>query len=181
MGIDHATRRAVFLDRDGVINRAVIRNGKPYAPSSIDEMELLPGVAAALCRLHDAGFHLVVVTNQPEIARGTITRAAVDGMHAHLAALLPIDDFRVCPHDDTDHCPFRKPKTGMMDDAVREDGLSVRDSYLVGDRWRDIEAGRRAGCTTIFIDYGYDEPRPDAPDAVVKSLPEAANWILERT
>jgi D-glycero-D-manno-heptose 1,7-bisphosphate phosphatase len=180
MGIDRDVRRAVFLDRDGVINRALVRDGKPYPPSSEPELEVLPGVADALVRLRDAGFRLVVVTNQPDVARGTQQREVIDRMHARLAALLPIDEFRVCDHDDGDRCRCRKPSPGMLEDAARDGALSLADSFMVGDRWRDVEAGQRAGCATIFIDRGYHERRPDRPDAIVASLSEAADWILKR-
>jgi D-glycero-D-manno-heptose 1,7-bisphosphate phosphatase len=175
-----APRRAVFLDRDGVINRAVVRDGKPYPPGRIEDLEILPGVAAALSRLHDAGFRLIVVTNQPDVARGTQRREVIDAMHASLAAALPLDDFRVCDHDDSDGCACRKPKPGLLEDAAREAGVSLSDSFMVGDRWRDVEAGQRAGCTTVFIDRQYTERRPDRPDATVASLTEAADWILLR-
>ena len=178
MGIDSKQRGAVFLDRDGVINRAVVRNGRPFPPDGIGDLEILPGVPEALARLRDAGFRLVVVTNQPDVARGTQRREVIDGMHAALAAALPLDEFRVCPHDDADHCACRKPKPGMLEEAAREAGVSLTASFMVGDRWRDVEAGQRAGCKAIFIDRGYDERRPDRPDAVVRSLPEAADWIL---
>jgi D-glycero-D-manno-heptose 1,7-bisphosphate phosphatase len=181
MGIAVEPRRAVFLDRDGVINRVVRRGGRPYPPSSLAAMELLPGVPEALARLRSAGFRLVVVTNQPDVARGTQQRAVIDAMHGHLATLLPIDEFRVCDHDDADGCSCRKPKAGMLEDAAREGGLSLVSSFMVGDRWRDVEAGRRAGCTTVFIDCGYRERPPDRPDATVRSLPEAADWILRRS
>jgi D-glycero-D-manno-heptose 1,7-bisphosphate phosphatase len=177
MGI---TRAAVFLDRDGVINRPAIRGGRPYPPADEAALEVLPGVAESLTRLRAAGFRLIVVTNQPDVARGTQTRDVVDRMHARLASLLPLDDIRVCPHDDDDRCECRKPLPGLLEAAAREHGLSLGDSFMVGDRWRDIEAGSRAGCTTVFIDWGYDEPRPEHPDAVVRSLPEAADWILAR-
>lgn len=180
MGIDGTVRRAVFLDRDGVINRAVVRDGKPFAPRSVGELEVLPGVANALRRLRDAGFRLVVVTNQPDVARGRLSRAALDEMHAHLREALAIDEFRVCPHDDADGCECRKPKAGLILAASDAAGISRPESYVVGDRWRDIEAGKRAGCATILVDYGYDERRPDRPDAVVTSLAEAADWILSR-
>lgn len=180
MGIDRP-RRAVFLDRDGVINRPVIRDGRPYPPADEAALEILPGVAESLARLHDAGFRLVVVTNQPDVARGAQRREVVDRMHARLVALLPLDEVRVCVHDDADACACRKPAPGLLEEAARDGDLSLRDSFMVGDRWRDIEAGRRAGCTTIFIDWGYDERRPEQPDAVVGSLPEAAEWILRRT
>ncbi len=152
MRLDHVVRRAVFLDRDGVITRAVVRDGKP-CPAAEEGLELLPDVPAALVELHDAGFRLVVVTNQPDVARGTLRREVVDRMHARLRSLLPIDDIRTCDHDDEDECECRKPKAGMLEAAAQDAGLSLHDSFMVGDRWRDVEAGRRAGCTTIFIDY----------------------------
>jgi D-glycero-D-manno-heptose 1,7-bisphosphate phosphatase len=180
MGIDRVVRRAVFLDRDGVINRAVVRDGRPFPPATEDALEVLPGVAEALARLSGAGFRLIVVTNQPDVARGTQRRDVIDRMHARLGSELPIDDFRICDHDDADGCACRKPKAGLLEAAARDAGLSLDQSFMVGDRWRDVEAGRRAGCTTIFIDRGYDECRPDHPDAVVESLGEAADWILSR-
>jgi D-glycero-D-manno-heptose 1,7-bisphosphate phosphatase len=173
--------RAVFLDRDGVINRAIVRDGKPYAPASEDALEVLPDVPDALARLRAAGFRLIVVTNQPDIARGTQRREVVDRMHAKLMAELPIDDVRVCPHDDRDGCDCRKPKPGLLDSAAHDKSLSLGDSFMVGDRWRDVEAGRRAGCTTIFVDRDYAEPRPEGAAVVVHSLGEATDWILSRT
>jgi len=180
MGIDRDVRRAVFLDRDGVINRAIVREGRPYPPATAAELEILPGVEDALVRLRAAGFRLVVVTNQPDVARGTQRREEIDAMHVRLADALPIDEFRVCDHDDPDGCDCRKPKPGLIEGAAREGAISLADSYMVGDRWRDIEAGQRAGCATIFIDRGYHERRPENADAVVGSLPEAADWILTR-
>lgn len=168
----------MFLDRDGVINRAIVRDGKPYPPHHIDDLEVLPGVPEALARLRLAGFYLVVVTNQPDVARGTQRRDVIDAMHASLAAALPIDEFRVCDHDDGDDCVCRKPKPGMLETAAREADLHLSDSFMVGDRWRDVEAGRRAGCRTVFIDREYAETRPDRPDVTVGSLPEAVDWIL---
>ena len=178
MGNDPVKRRAVFLDRDGVLNRAVVRAGKPYPPACVDELEILPGAAGALARLKAAGYALVVVTNQPDIARGTTTRAAVDAIHARMASMLPIDEFRVCPHDDRDACACRKPRPGLLVDPPTND---VAASVMVGDRWRDIEAGRAAGCgATILIDHDYYETIPNEPDVRVASLSEAAAWILER-
>jgi D-glycero-D-manno-heptose 1,7-bisphosphate phosphatase len=177
-------RRAVFLDRDGVINRAVVRAGKPYPPASLGELELLPGVPAAMHRLREAGFRLIVVTNQPDVARGTTERAAVEAIHRGLQLggagrpPLPIDRFEVCYHDDADLCGCRKPEPGMLLNAARDEGIDLAASYMVGDRWRDIEAGRRAGCVALFIDYGYDEAEGRAPDARFPSLAEAADWIL---
>jgi len=168
--------RAVFLDRDGVLNRAFVRGGKPYPPASLAELEIVPDAAPALARLKAAGYVLVVVTNQPDIARGTTTRAAVDEIHTRMAAMLPIDEFRVCPHDDRDACACRKPRPGLLLDPPTTD---VAASVMVGDRWRDIEAGRAAGCrATILVDCDYDEEIRSEPDARVTSLSEAAEWIL---
>ena len=169
-------RPAVFLDRDGVINRAVVRDGRPYPPQGLDDLEVLPGVGEALARLKAAGFALVVVTNQPDVARGRQTEQAVQAMHDRLAALLPIDEFRVCWHDDDDRCECRKPKPGLI---TRPPAYDLSRSVLVGDRWRDIEAGRRAGClASILIDYGYYERHQVDPDVRLHSLQEAADWIL---
>ena len=179
MGIDHTiSHRAVFLDRDGVINRAVVRGGKPFPPAGLGELEILPDVREALDQLKAAGFVLVVVSNQPDVARGTTARETVEAINAKLAESLPLDDFRMCYHDDADGCDCRKPRPGLLLTAARDHGVNLGASFMVGDRWRDIEAGRRAGCKTLFIDYGYDEPQPEACDYRVKSLVEAAQIIL---
>jgi len=169
---------AVFLDRDGVINAAVVRGGVPYPPASAAELEILPGVAGALAELRRAGYALVVVTNQPDVARGTQTRAAVDAIHARLAAELPLDAIRACFHDDADRCACRKPAPGLLIDAARELDLDLAACVMVGDRWRDIEAGRAAGCRTVFINHHYAERRPAEFDVELGSLVEAAGWIL---
>lgn len=182
MGIhDSVNRRAVFLDRDGVINRAIVRNGKPYPPSGLEELEILPGVGAALVRLKAAGFVLVVVSNQPDVARGTTARDTVEIINAKLAESLPVDDFRMCFHDSGDGCVCRKPNPGMLLAAARDHGIDLASSFMIGDRWRDIEAGQRAGCKTFFVDYGYDEQQPEACDFRVKSLGDAAEIILSFT
>ncbi len=180
MGIHSRRCRAVFLDRDGVINRAVVRDGRPYPPASVDTLELLPGVAEAMTLLHRAGYRLVVVTNQPDLARGTQDRSVVDAMHARIAAALPVDEFRVCAHDEDDQCDCRKPRPGLLRRAAESAGIDLAASFMVGDRWRDIEAGRAAGCRTLFVDCDYSERRPDAPDVTVRSLAEAADWILRQ-
>jgi D-glycero-D-manno-heptose 1,7-bisphosphate phosphatase len=177
MGIDALTP-AVFLDRDGVINRAPVRDGVPISPASVDELELLPGVPEALDRLKAAGYALVVTTNQPDIARGRVTRETLDAIHARLRAMLPLDEIRVCPHDDADRCACRKPRPGLL---LQPPAYAVNRSFMVGDRWRDIDAGRAAGChATILVDHGYGEPLAHEPDVRVASLLEAAEWILKR-
>ena len=172
-------RRAVFLDRDGVINRAIVRDGKPYAAMSAEELEILPGVPEALQRLRDAGYLNIVVTNQPDVGAGKLERAVVEAMHARLRKELAIDEVKVCYHVEADGCDCRKPKPGMILEAARQHGVDLGESFLVGDRWRDVAAGQRAGCKSFFIDYRYTEKVPDKPYVAVNSLPQAATIILQ--
>ena len=173
--------KAVFLDRDGVLNRSIVRDGTPYPPAGLDELAIYPDAAEALRRLQQAGYLLIVVTNQPDIARGTQTRAAVDLIDSALAAALPIDEFLVCAHDNAANCLCRKPKPGMVLDAAARHAVDLRQSFLIGDRWRDIDCGASAGVRTVLIDRGYRERAPEhAPDFVAESLAAAADWILGR-
>jgi len=171
-------RRAVFLDRDGVVNRAVVREGKPYPPPSLSDLRLLPGVREACRLLREAGFALILVTNQPDIARGKANAGEVGEIHARLQRFLQLDDVRVCPHDDQSNCACRKPEPGLLLEAARQANIDLKSSFMIGDRWRDVEAGHRAGCQSIFVDYGYRERQPEGPFLRVRSLREAANWIL---
>ena len=174
-------KRAVFLDRDGVLTRALVRDGQAYAPVTAAEMEIDADAPAALARLKAAGFLLVMVTNQPDVARGIIRREDVESMHATLRAALPLDECMVCYHDDGDGCDCRKPRPGMLLLAAATHGIDLRQSYMIGDRWRDVDAGAAAGCGTVWIDQGYRERAPEhAPDARVDSLRAAAEWVIVR-
>lgn len=170
-------RNAVFLDRDGVINRAIVRNGKPFPPAKIDDFELLPGVEKTMLALRRAGYLVIVVTNQPDVATGVQQLHVVEAMHNTLRASGLCDDVKVCYHTDADHCDCRKPLPGMLLEAARDWQIDLSKSFMVGDRWRDVVAGKAAGCYTYFIDYRYAE-RSDNPDAVVSSLEEAGVQIL---
>jgi D-glycero-D-manno-heptose 1,7-bisphosphate phosphatase len=172
------SRRAVFLDRDGVINRAVIRNGRPRPPASLQDLAILPRVSEALDALKARGYALVVVTNQPDVARGASSKNTVDLIHARLKAELCLDAILTCFHDSTDDCECRKPKPGLLFRAARDFGIDLASSFMVGDRWRDMEAGARAGCRTFFIDEGYKERQPATCDFRVGSLHEAAGIVL---
>jgi len=172
--------KAVFVDRDGVLNRSLLRNGKLLPPASADELELLPGVAEACAALRAAGFLLIVVTNQPDVARGTQNRQTVAAIHAVIREKVPLDDIRVCYHDDDDGCECRKPKPGLLLQAAKDWDIDIRCSFLVGDRWKDIAAARNAGCRAVQVENGQPE-KEDAwasPDLRVRSLKEAADWIL---
>ena len=130
--------------------------------------------------LKSAGFRLVVVTNQPDVARGTQTREEVEAIHELLLRTLPLDAVKVCYHDDADRCSCRKPAPGMILEAAAELDVDLSRSYMVGDRWKDIEAGERAGTTTILIENEYPEKKPGNAAARVGSLREAAEWIMRK-
>jgi D-glycero-D-manno-heptose 1,7-bisphosphate phosphatase len=172
------TTQAVFLDRDGVLNRALVRSGRPYSPSALADFEILPGAPDACRRLRRAGFILVVVSNQPDISRGTLSAGLVDVFHAELRRQVEVDDVRVCPHDDTDACSCRKPAPGLLLEAAEVHGIDLATSFMVGDRWRDIAAGQRAGCQTVLIDHRWAERPAYRPDAVATDVVGAADWII---
>jgi D-glycero-D-manno-heptose 1,7-bisphosphate phosphatase len=178
-----ALRPAIFLDRDGTLNRQVIRAGKPYPPATLAEFELFPGVPEACAALAAAGYVLVVATNQPDVGRGTQSAAVVDAMHAGLRRLIPfLSHIEVCyaPGQGVDHPANyrRKPAPGMLTDAALLLDLDLGRSWMVGDRWRDIDCGQRAGVRTVFIDFGYAEALRAPPDFTVRTFPEAAHAIL---
>ena len=180
-----APNRAVFLDRDGVINRPLIRAGTPYPPTSLDEFQLLPGVPEACQTLKELGFLLVVATNQPDVGRGTLTREAVETIHNWLLEQLPIDRVMNCFHGGAefgDPCDCRKPRPGMLFRAAEELKIDLATSFMIGDRWRDIDCGFNGGCKTIFIDWGYEEKLKRDPDFNADDLLDAAKLIeqLER-
>jgi D-glycero-D-manno-heptose 1,7-bisphosphate phosphatase len=172
-------QRVVFLDRDGVLNRAFPEGGTTRPPASLAELELLPGVRESLARLRDAGFVLVVVTNQPDVARGTQTRAAVEAINAHMRAELPLLDVYACYHDSADKCACRKPKPGMLTLAAAKHDLDLDSAFLIGDRWSDIVAAHAAGCRAVLIDTPFSHAERCAPDAVVGDILGATDWILE--
>jgi D-glycero-D-manno-heptose 1,7-bisphosphate phosphatase len=169
---------AVFLDRDGVLNEAVVRDGRPYPPDSLQTLRLCDGVAEGLSALHGAGYRLIVVTNQPDVGAGRQPQPTVEAIHDHMRQLLPLDDVRVCYHTDANGCECRKPKPGMLLDAAADWQIDLGRSFMVGDRWRDIEAGRAAGCRTILIGAGYAERPATGFDWHVESLLEASRVIL---
>jgi D-glycero-D-manno-heptose 1,7-bisphosphate phosphatase len=175
-----AVRQAVFLDRDGVLNEVVLVNGKPHPPASVEALKLLPGVVEAIATLRREGFCLVVVTNQPDVARGKTPRAAVDAINDHLCRLLRLDAVETCFHDDADGCACRKPLPGLLLQSAARLNIDLSRSYMVGDRWRDIAAGRRANCRSILIGSGYGETFRELPDASCESLWAATEWILSR-
>lgn len=170
-------KRAVFLDRDGVINRAIVRDGVPYPPANLVDLEILPGVSEALNKLHAADYLLIIITNQPDVARGTAIKGDIEQINSELSSRLPLDDIKTCYHDDSHGCLCRKPLPGALLEAGKEYDIDMANSFMIGDRWRDIEAGQRAGCKTFFVNYRYTEQQPEFPDFIVSSLLEAQKII----
>lgn len=171
-------RPAVFLDRDGVLNRSEVVDGVPRPPASLEEFELIAGVVQACEALRNAGYLLIVATNQPDVARGHQRREIVEQIHQRLRSLLPVDDVRTCYHDNGDDCTCRKPRPGLLLEAAQDWGIDLADSIMVGDRWSDIAAGRAAGCRTALVARSYSQAERSRPDREVRDLSEAADWIL---
>jgi D-glycero-D-manno-heptose 1,7-bisphosphate phosphatase len=170
--------RAIFLDRDGVLNHPVIREGKSFPPARVEDVKIYAGLRDRLQRLKDRGFVLIVVTNQPDVARGTTSRETVEGINGLIAQEIPaLDRFMVCFHDNNDGCDCRKPRPGMLLAGAAEFDVDLTRSYMVGDRRSDVEAGIAAGSQTIFIDRAYREPLPARYDHRVSSTLEALTII----
>lgn len=171
-------RRAVFLDRDGVLNDALVRDGQPYAPRSLQEVNITADAQATLPRLREQGYLLICVTNQPDVGRGKLSHDTAEAINGKVRSALPLDDLLVS-YDTDDAAPFRKPNPGMLVAAAEKYGIDLAGSVMIGDRWKDIEAGRRAGCRTIHLDRHYKEGWPVRPaHFTVRSLQEAAERIL---
>jgi len=183
MGEHKVSQRAVFLDRDGVLNRPVVRDGVPFPPANADELVLYPDAAEGCRRLKEAGFLLIVVTNQPDVGRGTQTRDGVEGIHVKLREIVPhLDGIETCFHAGASRgepCDCRKPKPGMLLHAATAHGIDLKRSFLVGDRWRDVDCAHAAGCRAVFIDHGYREALREKPEFSVATFREAVNTILE--
>jgi D-glycero-D-manno-heptose 1,7-bisphosphate phosphatase len=162
--------RAVFLDRDGIINKSIIIRNKPFSPKCVQEVKIIDGIDDLLRFLATNNYLIIVITNQPEISRGNITEKNVFAINDYLEWLLPINEIYTCPHQDSDNCVCRKPKIGSYLDAIRKYKIDVSQSFNIGDRWRDIEAGRSAGLKNIFVNYGYSEKQPENSDYIVKSV-----------
>ena len=172
-------KKAVLLDRDGVINRAIVKNGLPTSPNSLDELEILPGVKESILRLKKLNFICIVVTNQPDVPRRKINKNTVIKINNFLKKKIGLDDIFVCYHDDKDNCNCRKPKPGLLLQAGKKWNVDFRKSFMIGDRWRDIQAGEKVGCKTIYLDYNYKDIKPKNPDFITHKLLNAV-YIIEK-
>ena len=170
-------KKAVFLDRDGVINKAIVKNGLPTPPSLLDELKILPGVKESILKLKKLNFVCIIVTNQPDVSRGKINKNAVIKINNFLKKKIKLDDIFVCYHDDKDNCNCRKPKPGLLLRAGKKWNVDFKKSFMIGDQWRDIQSGEKAGCKTIFLDYKYKDKKPKNPDFVTDTLLNAVFFI----
>jgi D-glycero-D-manno-heptose 1,7-bisphosphate phosphatase len=170
-------RKAIFLDSDGVLNTAIIKNGKPAAPTTLLELEIPDEVKPSLDKLKTAGYLLICVTNKPDIERGLMTQADVDAIYHKMRYELPLDDVFICYHENSD---CYKPKPGLLLEAAKKYAINLAQSYMIGDRWSDVAAGQNAGCKTVWMDRGYHaEQIPEPPaDFTTHSLTAATQWIL---
>ena len=172
--------KAVFLDRDGVLTQVVLNSGKPLPPASLKDVVIPADVAAGLKRLKQAGFLLIVVTNQPDVARHQTSLDVVTQINQYLRESLPLDDIFVCYHDDAHLCLCRKPKPGLLLEAAKRYQIDLSKSFMIGDRWKDIEAGQQAGCKTIWMKSAYHEPMPLTANHTASSFADATQWIIEQ-
>ena len=172
-------RRAIFLDRDGTLNKAFIKNGLPFSPSSFNEFEILPGVKESILKLKKLNFVCLLITNQPDVSRGKIKKKAVIQMNNFLKSEIKLDDIFVCYHDDHDNCECRKPKPGLLLNAKKKWNINLNKSYMIGDRWKDVQAGINAGCKTVFINNNYKETKEVKANFITDSLLNAV-YILEK-
>jgi len=179
MGINQRVKnKAVFLDRDGVLNEAIVVDGYPYPPNLPADLVIPSDVLTALIKLKKAGFLLIVVTNQPDVARKKVSQKNVEEINSILKNKLPIDEFYICYHDDVDQCACRKPLPGLLLQAVKNFSIDLNESFMIGDRWRDIVAGKNAGCKTIWLNKNYSEKKPVEFDLSVTCLNDAVDWIV---
>jgi D-glycero-D-manno-heptose 1,7-bisphosphate phosphatase len=169
--------KCLFLDRDGIINEARIIDGKPFSPRSLNETSIVCGIREVLCILSKMGYYIIVVTNQPDISRKLMSQDTSDEINNWLAYCLPIDKIYTCPHQDSDNCNCRKPKTGLFLEAQQEYGIDFSKSWMIGDRKSDIEAGKNLGCKTIFLDKHYREDKPIDVDFTIKNIEEIVEII----
>lgn len=169
--------KAIFLDRDGVINKVVMRKGIVSSPWKLEEFEILPDVKECLEEFEEMGFLNIVFTSQPDVSRGLLKIEDLEEMHKSIMKMLPVDEVKFCPHDDKDNCNCRKPKPGLLLEAAKKWSIDLKNSFVIGDTWKDIGAGKGAGCKTILIRREYNKDFQKDYDFEVNNLKETVEII----
>lgn len=177
--INKSKFKCVFLDRDGVINDVILKNGNPHPPINVQGVRILKNVNKSLISLKKSGFYLAVITNQPDVSRKITTKKQVEAINNYIMSKLPLDEINTCFHDNFHNCQCRKPQPGMILDVAKRKNIDLTKSFMIGDRKSDIEAGKKAGCKTIFIDNNYNEEKPKNYDFKAVSLYAASQIILK--
>ena len=176
----NSLKKALFIDRDGVINHSIVYKKKPFAPRLFEELKIISGVEKALIKSRTFGFLNIIISNQPDLSNKLISFEESNKINSFLRKTLCIDNIYICPHNNDDKCICRKPKPGLILKAAKDLKIDIKKSYMIGDRWKDIAAGELAGCVKcFFIDYGYNEPKPSGPYTLIKSLNDAVNNIID--
>jgi len=173
-----AENKCVFLDRDGVLNESLVISGKPYAPTQKSEFKITNGSIDAINKIKKKGFLTIIVTNQPDLVTGKLEKHTLDFFHKKLITLMPIDDIFICAHVDRDKCSCRKPKPGLIFKAASKYNINLSKSYMIGDRWRDVDCAKEAGLRSIFIDHRYNEKLNNVPDFTIFTIRDAINCIV---
>jgi len=169
-------KQGIFFERDGILNQVRVERQHQVSPLTLEEFHVNKGIVPLLTRLKGEGFRLIATTNQPGLSRGYQSRRELDRMHELLRRTLPLDDILVCPHDETDRCPCRKPKPGLIIEAGFKWHLDLDRSFIISDKWQDAEAARNAGCTSLLLngpwvgDVHHDFVMPTLEAIVAKIL-----------
>jgi D-glycero-D-manno-heptose 1,7-bisphosphate phosphatase len=163
------TNKAIFFDRDGVLNKAIMKNNKPFSPKTLKQLEINPDANMIIKYAKKKKFLTFMITNQPDVARGENSKKNVDKINLFIKKKLNIDDIFCCYCSDN-QCKRRKPNPGMLIEAKKKWNISFKKSFLIGDRKKDIDAAKKVKIKSIFIDYNYDEKKPTKPNFVIYTL-----------
>ncbi len=168
--------KAIFWDRDGVINEVTVVNNKTFCPRKFIDFKLTPGISNHFQKTKELEFKNIIVTNQPDIARGSMTMEALNEMHGLLEKELLVDEINYCPHDNG-QCDCRKPQPGLITKSAQKNNIDLSRSYIIGDAKNDMLAGRAAGCKTILLQRDYNDDAVEFADYIVTNINEMFNFI----
>jgi D-glycero-D-manno-heptose 1,7-bisphosphate phosphatase len=170
-------RPAVIIERDGILNHPRVEKNQPVPPLRFEDFHINEDAIEPIKELKAAGFLVIVTTNQPGLSRGTQSRRELDLMHGMMRRKFPIDDLFICPHDEMDRCPCRKPKPGLIKEAIWKWQLDMDRSFVISDKWQDAQAAHVMGCTSILLQSPWNGKGHH--DFVLPDIPSLAQKILQ--